>query len=49
MKFTCYYVVANPGDRRIRFSSVFQNEAVNFAQDVWKNEGIIVEIHEVAR
>lgn len=48
MKHTCYYRATNPGGR-IRFETLDQREAVDFAQRVYNTEGVIIEIHEVAR
>lgn len=49
MTFRSYYRVSNPGGGRIRFESVSREEALSFAQGVFRSEKVICEIHEVLR
>lgn len=48
MNFRSYFTVSNPGGR-VRFESVSRDEALAFAQSIFKSEKVICEIHEVLR
>jgi hypothetical protein len=44
---TCYYRVSTKG--RVRFESVFQSEAEDFARGIYKKESNLPDIDEVDR
>jgi hypothetical protein len=47
MTFGSYFRVSNPGGGRTRLESLSRDEALTFANGIFKSEGIICEIHEV--
>jgi hypothetical protein len=48
MKRWVYFAVSNPGGR-LRLETLRREEALDFAQGIYRDEKVICEIHEIER